>query len=170
MIDQRIRPKKMSSNAGRARRRVASSLAWRLTAIHNVRYNITVMARMSRGILKTISDLHRKRKAVLSVLLKGEELAIGTVSIVKRRCGNPYCHCATEPMHEQAIFVFTDKKGKRRCQHVRREDEERLTKGYRKYQEFKNALRKLKHLNSEELELLRAFADTRALVYDKGNY
>jgi hypothetical protein len=128
------------------------------------------MINPSRGILKKLSDLHRRRKAVLSVLLKAEELAQGTVSVVKRRCGNPYCHCAKKPAHEQTIFVFTDKKGKRRCRHVRREDEKRLAKGYENYQEFKNVLRQLKHLNTEELELLRAFADSRALVYDKRSY
>jgi len=128
------------------------------------------MANLSRGILKKLSDLHRRRNTVLSVLLKAEELALGTVSVVKRRCGNPYCHCAKKPAHEQTIFVFTDKTGRRRCRHVRREDEKRLAKGYENYLELKNALKQLKHLNTEECELLRAFADSRALVYDKGNY
>lgn len=102
------------------------------------------------------------------MLLQEEELSIGTVAIVKRRCGNTFCHCAKAPAHEQTIFVFTDQQGKRRCQHVRRQDEKRLGKGYQNYQEFKKALRELKHLNAEELELLRAYAKSRALVYNKG--
>ena len=92
---------------------------------------------------KQLSDLRKARLKLLNKLTSSIELAVGTVSVVKRKCGKPTCHCATGEGHPQVIFMFTDSDGTRRCKLIRRADEARLLRASKRYQEFKEALRQL---------------------------
>ena len=114
-------------------------------------------------ILQELEELQTEKKEVLGTLLRAEELAVGTLRREKRRCGNPNCHCAKEPSHEQVIFYFTKDGGRRTSTFVRRDEEKRFENAAQCYKEFREAVRKLKHLNSEELRLLGVLKASRAL-------
>lgn len=114
---------------------------------------------------KKLSDLSQARRKLLSKLTSSAELAVGTVSVVERKCGKLTCHCATGDRHPQVTFVFTDRDGIRRCKLIRRADEERVMEAYARYQEFKDALRKLRAINMEEKQILLAVRDYRSLTY-----
>jgi hypothetical protein len=93
-------------------------------------------------------------------------LAVGTVSVVRRKCGNPACHCAEGTGHPQVLFLFTDDKGKRRCKLVRRADEKRLLLAGERYREFKNDLRQIVVIHQREKQILNAIKEDRALSYE----
>ena len=110
-----------------------------------------------------LREIHDERARLLKVLLQTDELAVGTVQRVKRRCYNPRCgKCAGGPSHEQVMFLFSD--GTRRTSaFVRRADESRFEKAGANYRRFRDAVRALRHLHKEELELLGAMRDLRAI-------
>jgi len=114
--------------------------------------------------LRQLETLHRRREELMAVLLTGEEFAVGTVSWVMRRCGNPNCRCAKTPTHRQMQFLFTED-GRRRCKLVRRSDEARVMAAGERYRQFRQALRELRNLNSDELAILRSYRDERGLTY-----
>jgi len=92
-------------------------------------------------------------------------LAIGTVSVVRRKCGKSGCHCAEGAAHPQTLFLFKGKDGRRHCKLVRRQDEERLLRAGRSYREFRDALRQLRAVNQREERILVALMKLRALQY-----
>jgi len=115
---------------------------------------------------KQLADLQRTRRQILNKLMRPTELAVGTVSVVNRKCGKATCHCATGDGHPQVLFLFTDVNGHRRCKLVRRADESRLLDASKRYQEFKQALRQLQTINQQEKQILLAARGHRALTYD----
>lgn len=118
----------------------------------------------AREVLKRLRALENKRRRLMTVLLQTEELAIGTLRRAKRPCGNPRCgNCADGPSHEQVVLYYTTKEGKRTSTFVRRSEEERFEKAARRYSEFRSTLRALKHLDSEEIDLLGALKESRAI-------
>lgn len=98
--------------------------------------------------------------------MRGEELAVGTVSVVLRKCGNPRCHCAQGDGHPQTQFLFTDEDGQRRCKLVRRADEPRLQAAGERYRRFRDDLKRLRAIDRREKEILMALRDKRALHYE----
>jgi hypothetical protein len=120
----------------------------------------------SSHILQRLEDLRSERTRLLEGLCQADELAVGTVARLRRRCGNPTCHCAITPSHEQMLFLYK-KEGRRTSTFVRRADEPRLEEAAERYHHFREAIRNLKHVNSKELELLRALMELRALNYTK---
>ena len=112
-----------------------------------------------------LSNLRKERLKLLDTLTSSAELAVGTVSVVERKCGKPTCHCATGERHPQVTFVFTDSEGIRRCKLIRRADEDRLFKASQRYKEFKDLLRRLQAINQEEKQILLAVRDHRSLTY-----
>jgi len=116
---------------------------------------------------ETLRDLQRERRQLLLRMMKDHELAIGTVSEVLRKCGNPRCHCSEGLGHRQVIFLFKDKDGdRRRCKLVRRADEKRLIKAGKRYREFREDLKRLRTIDREEKEILMAIAYKRAICYE----
>ncbi|MFC1543946.1 DUF6788 family protein [Gemmatimonadota bacterium] len=53
--------------------------------------------------------MSRHRDLIRSLTDPGE-LAIGSVSVVRRKCGNPSCHYAQEEGHPQILYLFRDRK------------------------------------------------------------
>jgi hypothetical protein len=84
------------------------------------------------------------------------ELAVGSVSPVQRKCGNPSCHCAEGPGHPQVLFLFQDEQGERRCKLVRRADEARLLRAGERYRDFRDGLKRLRAIDRREKEILMA--------------
>ncbi len=116
--------------------------------------------------MNELNRLHKERRRLVRHLKKEEELAVGTVSIVKRKCGSPRCHCANGPGHPQTLFLFQDKKQqRRRCKLVRREDEPRMLKAGERYRKFREALKQLRAIDFEEKQILMALAEERAISY-----
>jgi hypothetical protein len=118
-------------------------------------------------LIESLKNIHQKRRLLIRRLKREHELAIGTVSVVKRKCGNPYCHCAEGPGHPQTLFLFKDKKkGRRKCKLVRRADEDRMLKAGERYREFREDIKQLRAIDLEEKQILMALAEERAISYE----
>ena len=117
-------------------------------------------------LLSSLRQLHQERRRLIGRLTREHELAIGTVSVVRRKCGNPRCHCAEGPGHPQTLFLFNDEKeGRRRCKLVRRADEPRLIQAGDRYRQFREDMKRLRAIDLEEKRILMALAELRAIRY-----
>ena len=123
---------------------------------------------MSRTkLLASLHELHQKRRRLIRRLKREHELAIGTVSVVNRKCGNPRCRCVDGPGHPQTLFLFKDEKeGRRRCKLVRRADEAWMLRAGERYREFREDMRQLRAIDLEEKRILMALAEVRAIRYE----
>ncbi len=117
-------------------------------------------------LLAALKKLHEERRRLLRRLTAQGELAIGTVSMVNRKCGNPTCHCADGDGHPQVQFLFKDDDGRRRCKFVRKADEQRLLRAGERYVAFRTDLRRLNDINSREREILMSLRDLRGIRYE----
>lgn len=124
------------------------------------------MAQSSARLRGSLRQLHLERQRLLRLLRRDDELAIGTVSVVRRKCGTASCHCAEGAGHPQTLFLFKGDDGRRHCKLVRRQDEERLLRAGRFYREFRDALRQLRAINEREERVLVALMELRALRYE----
>lgn len=124
------------------------------------------MALSTATILSQLQTLQRRRRAVLGRLLHTDELAVGTVSWVERRCGRPGCHCAQGSGHRQLQFLFADADGRRRCKVIRRTDEARLEEANQRYRAYRQDLRELAAIQKRERQLLMALVHARELAYE----
>ena len=115
---------------------------------------------------RTLRTLAARRRVLLRHLAGTEELAVGTVSWVDRRCGRPGCHCARGPGHRQAQFLFADPWGRRRCKLVRKADQRRLEEANQRYRLFRAGLRELAAIHKHEHALLTELMRTRGLSYE----
>jgi hypothetical protein len=113
-----------------------------------------------------LGDLQQERRRLLRRLTGEKELAVGSVSVVSRKCGNPRCRCARgEGGHEQTLFLFIDRDGRRRCKVIRRADEARIHKAGNRYRQFRQDLQRLRAIDKREKEILMAIRGERALRY-----
>jgi hypothetical protein len=118
-------------------------------------------------LLASLRQLAQERRRLIRRLTRDHELAVGTVSVVHRPCGNPACHCARGPGHPQTLFLFKDRKlGRRRCKLVRRADEARLLRAGQRYREFRQDLQALRAVDQRERQILMALLDARAIRYE----
>jgi len=86
------------------------------------------------AVVSEMSRLHRERRRLIRLLESDQELAVGSVSTVSRKCGNPRCRCVAGPGHLQTLFLYKDGK-KRRCKLVRRADEKRMLQASERYRQ-----------------------------------
>ena len=115
----------------------------------------------------SLRKLQQERQRLLNSLMQEHELAIGTVSMVRRKCGNPNCHCAKGLGHPQVLFLFKDRDtGKRRCKYVRKDDESRILLAGERYREFRDDLKRLRAIDKQEKQILMALAEKRAIHYE----
>ena len=125
------------------------------------------MKKSTTKLLASLNQLHQERRRLLRRLTREHELAIGTVSVVNRKCGNPHCHCLQGPGHPQTLFLFKDdKEGRRRCKLVRRADEARMLQAGQRYREFRDDMKQLRAIDLEEKRILMALAEVRAIRYE----
>ena len=134
-----------------------------MTSVYHMNY-IALTMRDATAILKALRALEEGRRRLMDALLRGEELAVGTLRKARRPCGNPRCgRCAAGPSHEQVVFYYATPEGRRTSSFVRRAEEARFEEAARLYADFRTNLRALKQLDVEELDLLAALKASRAL-------
>lgn len=124
------------------------------------------MAMSRKKLLALLRELQQERRRRLRRLTGDHELAVGSVSVVARKCGNPTCGCASGPGHLQTLFLFVGEDGRRRCKLVRRADESRLHKAGERYRAFREDLKQLRAIDRREKEILLALRDQRAISYE----
>lgn len=114
-----------------------------------------------------LRKLQEERRRLLRRLTQKHELAMGTVSSIRRKCGNPNCHCAKGPGHPQVLFLFNDlETGQRRCKYIRKEDESRMLRAGKRYREFREAMKRLRAIDNQEKQILMALAKKKAIHYE----
>ena len=127
--------------------------------------NSTLVMSNATELVTNLRDLEERRSALMALLQATSELAVGSLCRTKRSCGNPRCkQCEQGPSHEQVVFYYTTSAGKKSARFVRREEEPRFEGAADGYRSFRTALRELKALQAQELVLLAAIKDARALV------
>jgi hypothetical protein len=125
------------------------------------------MRKSRTKLLTSLRYLHQERRRLIRRLKREGELAIGTVSVVRRKCGNSNCHCAEGPGHPQTLFLFKDDKtGRRKCKLVRRADEVRMLRAGERYRELREDMKQLRAIDLEEKQILMALAELRAIRYE----
>lgn len=123
------------------------------------------MSLSTPDLLKKLKDLQNQRRRLLRRVAGRDLLAVGTVSVVRRKCGNPRCRCLQGRGHPQTLFLFKDPAGKRRCKLVRRADEQRMLRAGKKYRLFREAIKELRAIDKQEKQILMALRDARAILY-----
>jgi hypothetical protein len=116
-------------------------------------------------ILRRIRRLERRRAGTLRRLLLDAPLLRASLSLVKRTCGKPSCHCATQPGHDVWVLT-TSQGGRRRCQVVRQDDVDTVRQLLSTYQEYREGLRALDATHTEEKLLLRGLMEKRNVPYE----
>lgn len=115
--------------------------------------------------LRRIRRLEEQRTRLLKRLLVADPLLCASLSLVKRTCGKPNCHCATKPGHA-AWVLATSERGQRRCQVVRRDDIDEVRWRLQIYQDYREGLRNLETTQKEEKRLLRGLMEKRNMPYE----
>lgn len=103
---------------------------------------------------------------LIDLFFESTPLIAGTLSLVKRTCGNPNCRCATRGQGHAAWTLLTKHEGKRRCQVVRKADVEAVAEKIRRYRQLKEALRTLKELDKNKYRLLKEVIEARNETYE----
>ena len=114
--------------------------------------------------IRKLRSLEQRRARLLEHLCDDAPLLVGSLSLVKRTCGKPTCHCATTPAHE-AWVLATTRNARRRCQVVRFADAEDVGRRVGIYRAFRTALRDLEAIDREERTLLRGLMEDRDVPY-----
>lgn len=122
--------------------------------------HVKTLAQLTRQVRRLSAEQHE----LVEGLLAAEPLIVGSVSNVLRRCGNPNCHCAQKPAHP-SLHLATRHDGNRKCQLVRKADEELVTEKVNRYRRFRDDLRRLAALERERRDLLTAVAQARGEDY-----
>jgi len=122
------------------------------------------MKNQEENLHKQLASLQAEHRSLLRLILRKDELAIGTVYKVHKRCGSPYCHCRKGPGHPHTFFMFTEK-GKRRCKFVRQSDVQRMKKAAERYKKCREALRRIKSIHLQEIKILMDLISKRGIKY-----
>jgi len=122
------------------------------------------MKNQEEKLREQLKSLRAEQHSLISLLLRKDELAIGTVYRVNKRCGSPYCHCKKGPGHPQTFFMFSEK-GKRRCKFVRQADVPKMRKASERYKKCRGALRRLKSIHLQEIKILMDLIARRGIKY-----
>lgn len=115
--------------------------------------------------IRKLRSLEERRAHLFEALGDDQPFLVGSLSLVKRTCGKPTCHCATTPAH-QVWVLATTRDARRRCQVVRLADVADARRRVDLYRNFKKALRDLKALDREQTALLRGLMEGRNVPYD----
>jgi len=116
-------------------------------------------------LLASLRQLQKKRRLLLRILTQEHELALGSVSKVRRKCGKPNCRCAQGEGHPQVVFLFRGNDDKRHCKLIRQSDAQRMLAAGDEYRKCRDALRQLRAMQKEEKQILMALIKDRAIDY-----
>jgi len=162
MTDNRTSAQKMNFESRRSRGGMFET--WGLSGIHKYVIIIPDMKNQEEKLLKQLKSLRAEHRSLIRLLLRKDELAIGTVYKVNKRCGSPYCHCKKGPGHPHTFFMFSEK-GKRRCKFVRQSDVPRMRKAAERYKKNRDAIRRLKSIHLQEIKILTDLIAKRGIKY-----
>ncbi|MBU1339251.1 MAG: hypothetical protein KKD56_09295 [Acidobacteria bacterium] len=162
MTDNRTCAQKMDLESGRSRGGEFNTRG--LPGIHIYVIIIPVMENQEEKLREKLKSLRAEHRSLMRLLLRKDELAIGTVYKVNKRCGSPYCHCKKGPGHPHTFFMFSEK-GKRRCKFVRQADVPRIRKAAERYKKCRDAIRRLKSIHLQEIKILTDLIAKRGIKY-----
>jgi len=94
-----------------------------------------------------IGELRRKRRNLARRLASRGRLIKGSLSVNRRKCGNPRCRCAEGYLHESPAFTFKKKDGGSVMVHVPKHLEKEARKAHRDYAELKDLVDELSEVN-----------------------
>jgi len=112
-----------------------------------------------------IRKLEQERVRIVKRLLADAPLLKGSLSSVKRRCGKTNCHCVRSPAHPVWVLI-TRRKGKPRCQVVRRADAETVRDHVKTYREFRAELKRLTKTEKAQRQKLLRKMEERDVPYE----
>ena len=124
------------------------------------------MPQSSAELHHSLRKIQIERRVLVRRLARVREVAIGCVSVVRRKCGKPNCHCVQGGGHSQTLFQFQGDDGTRRCKLVRQADADKLLRAGDRYREFRADLRKLRAINKREEQILAALMEQNAVHYE----
>ena len=124
------------------------------------------MSMSSTELRASLRQLRLQRSLLLKRLMAVQEVAIGSVSVVARKCGKPNCHCAQGGGHNQTLFLFRGERGKRHCKLIRQADSQRLLSAGDRYREFRAGLKELRTINEGEQQILETLLQQHAVHYE----
>lgn len=125
------------------------------------------MPRTSENVLHELNQLEVERRKVFRRLASAAPFVVGSLNIVRRTCGKSRCHCAqdNDPGHPTTVLM-TGPAGKRRCQVVRKAEVPTVTKGVERYRLYREGIRLLKHLETQQKALMRELMSLRSQPYE----
>ena len=116
---------------------------------------------------RQLRSLRTAANHILDQLADTRPIIIGTLSLVKRRCGSPRCRCARGEGEGHATWtLLTNYQGKRRCQVVKKKDLEKVRRRVERYQALKAAIRQLKDTDLQIYRTLRRVLEQRNELYE----
>ena len=124
------------------------------------------MSKSIKKIADLVRDLEAKRAELIELMIADREYAVGSVSVVRRKCGKSNCHCAEGEGHLQTLFLFKGDEEKRVCKLVRNDDTPYMLEAGANYRAFKVRLRELRATQKRVEENLLAILKRRAVSYD----
>lgn len=124
------------------------------------------MSKSIKKIADLVRELEVKRTELIEHMLTERHYAVGSVSLVRRKCGKPNCHCAEGEGHSQTLFLFKGEGGRRICKLVRNDDADYMAEVGDNYREFRARLRELRAMQKRVEEKLMAILQRRAVTYD----
>jgi hypothetical protein len=90
--------------------------------------------------------LRRRRNLARRLAARGR-LIKASLSVNRRKCGNPRCRCSEGELHESLAFTFKDKGGGSVMVHVPAHLEQEARKAHRDYAELKELVDELSEVN-----------------------
>ena len=122
---------------------------------------------LSKKLKKMIDQLNQiqtERNRVLSLFSFDEKLVAGTYAEILIRCGKPTCHCHKQGGHPATrLSRWVD--GKLKTKIVRVADREWVKEASEQYKAHKNALKLLRDLHKQELEMLTRILEIKTIDY-----
>ncbi len=92
----------------------------------------------------------RQRRSRLAQLIRRRRLLRGTLSVRRRRCGKPNCHCAHGEPHV-SLYLVQSHGGKPRQIFVPKAWEERIRAAVQDYQQLQRLIEELSELEWQRL-------------------
>ncbi|RJP23794.1 MAG: hypothetical protein C4527_19795 [Candidatus Omnitrophota bacterium] len=115
-------------------------------------------------IVKKLHQLQTEREHVLSLFSREETLVAGTYAEILVRCGIPTCYCHERGGH-LATRISRWVEGKLKTKIVRVADREWVKKVSEQYKAHKNALKHLRDLHKQEVEMLTCILEIKTIDY-----
>lgn len=123
------------------------------------------MDKQNSSNVREFNRLEAQRAEAIHTLVHTASLLKGSLSLVKRTCGKPTCHCAKSPGHSVWVLA-TSHEGARRCQVVRKPDVDAVRQRVDAYKLFRAAQRRLQAIHKEQQALITGLIEERNMPYE----